>query len=893
MADWTNDLTSWHHKWEIERSQLCLVTNSGSDAKYRSPWSSSTRKKFSNSSADVQARLWSSPIPSDVGIRCLVLSYFITGNVDAVKSVRLSLLQHHDVHLQHSRMFIQLPDVSVVFLTNTVLHLHQKPPGSFLTWTLAEDVKEWTHDSDNWLQKWVSQIANQKFLFLHAIIFHRSRRSILLLEQDFPAETIIQAQLSKPLLTWTLSEDLEEWANDGENWLQKWRVSSIGNQSLVCLQAKPTHQNRQPILLSRKKDATKSNIRARLLSPPIPSDLNLRCLVITYAFTSRHGLQIPKGMRLILLQRQKGCLCFNFLYRFPYTSLFVHPLSIQMFRIRNVRRALKGIGHHLSIPKTVHCFLGFCLSIIGATSLTCDFENGSLCEWGNDLNNWLATWRVESSALCFKPLRQYSKSRAELLARLYSPFLSEESAIGCVKLSYIISVKSSRSDSIEQSARLSLMQKQMGKLLTHSKRSCLWWRYFLGVADLFSALAAIPGGRTSLFSCDFESAGIQFFCGWNIDPRDSGAMWSAAWSPNLHTNMLCLTPTASESVVAGVHTDGNYDNLDLSDPHKAVMRAKFWSPKFRLTKADALFTLSLSLLLDRTSLNCAFENGSICEWTNDPNNWFATWKVLNSLLCLRQHRPASGKQTKLSARLYSPFLTQQSRIGCVKLNYAIFSGASLNCTFDNGSLCAWSNDQSNWLATWEIMDGKNSVLCLKPLRIPSEAMAEMSARLYSRFLSVQDGIGCLKFSFIVSLSGGRSNTQLEQSAKTAFVYFLSEVSASLFACDFEMQGPKSLCGWKDDPRDNGIAWSIVWNPDLHTNILCMTLAASSRYGTDNDENFGFGGSNDPLMRAKLWSPKFHAVKTDPAPQCVKFSFRFDQLDVELSSSLSLMRHSAR
>ncbi|KAL5965858.1 hypothetical protein TSMEX_006408 [Taenia solium] len=152
------------------------------------------------------------------------------------------------------------------------------------------------------------------------------------------------------------------------------------------------------------------------------------------------------------------------------------------------------------------------------------------------------------------------------------------------------------------------------------------------------------------------------------------------------------------------------------------------------------------------------------------------------------------------------------------------------------------------------MQRKNSVLCLKPLRIPSDAKAEMSARLYSRFL---------------------------------------EVSASLFACGFEVQGLKSLCGWKDDPRDNGAAWSIVWNPDIYTNILCMTLATSSRYAADDDGSFGFGGVNEPVMRAKLWSPKFYAANSDPVPQCVKFSFKFDQLDGEPSSSLGLMRHSVR
>ncbi|KAL5108766.1 hypothetical protein TcWFU_003737 [Taenia crassiceps] len=447
--------------------------------------------------------------------------------------------------------------------------------------------------------------------------------------------------MSKPLLTWTFSEDLEDWTNDGDNWLHKWKVSSVLNQTLLCLQTKPTQQSRQSILLSRKKDVPKPNIQARLLSPPVPSDLRLRCLAITYSF---------------------------------------------------------NLGS-------------------GATSLTCGFENGSLCEWGNDLNNWLATWKVESSVLCLKPLRQHSKSKMELFARLYSPFMSEEDSIGC--------------------------------------------------------------GRTSSLSCDFESPGLQSFCGWNIDPRDSGSVWVIVWSPNLRTNVLCLTPATSSPAAAEVYAGGD-GNFDLDDTNETVMRSKFWSPKFR--------------------------------------------------------------------------------------------EASLNCTFDNGSLCTWSNDQNNWLATWEIVQRKNSILCLKPLRIPSEAKAEMPARLYSRFLSVQDRIGCFKFSYIISPSD------------------VHEVFASLFACDFEAQGLKSLCGWKDDPRDNGAAWSIVWNPDIHTNILCMTLA-TNRYAADDDDNFGFGGINEPVMRSKLWSPKFYAAKTDPAPHCVEFLFMFDQPDGGSSSSLSLLRHS--
>ncbi|KAL5965859.1 hypothetical protein TSMEX_006409, partial [Taenia solium] len=189
-------------------------------------------------------------------------------------------------------------------------------------------------------------------------------------------------ELPKPLLTWTFSEDLEEWTNDGDSWLHKWKVSSIRNQTLLCLQTKPTQQSRQSILLSRKKNAAKPNIQARLLSPPIPSDLSLRCLAITYTFNL--------------------------------------------------------------------------------------------------------------------------------------------------------------------------------------------------------------GGRTSLFSCDFESPGMQSFCGWNIDPRDSGAVWGIVWIPNLHTNILCLTPAASSPAAVGVYVGGDDDIFDLRDTNETVMRAKFWSPKFRMAKVDAV-----------------------------------------------------------------------------------------------------------------------------------------------------------------------------------------------------------------------------------------------------------------------------------------------------------------
>ncbi|CDI98232.1 MAM [Echinococcus multilocularis] len=498
LADWTNDLTNWHHKWQVEWHQLCLAAKPASAGKNQSPWSSSTRKKLSDPSAGVQARLWSSPIPSEVRIGCLTLSFLISG-----------------------------------------------------------------------------------------VVMGRS------------------------------------------------------------------------VDTTKTGDSIKPNFKARLLSPPIPSYLSLRCLAIAYAFDLGPGLETPKAMSLSLLQRLAAYAFISHVVPLPFHK-FICPAAVhlQMCRIR------------------------------GATSLTCGFENGSLCEWGNDLNNWLATWQVDNSTLCFKPLRQHFKSKTELFARLYSPFLSEEDAIGCVKFSYIISITSSRSGSVQQSAR----------------EAESVWPYSL----LSLMFVSCVDGRTNSFSCDFESPGMQSFCHWNIDPRDSGAMWGIVWSPNLHTNMLCLTPTALSLSAAGVYTDGDDDAFDLGEINATAMRARFWSPKFRIAWTDV---------------------------------------------------------------------------------------------------------------------------------VPR----------------------CINF---------------------------------LFKFDQPVQGLKSLCGWKDDPRDNGVAWIIVWNSDLHTNSLCMTLATSSRYVADDDGNFGFGGINEPVMQARLWSPKFHSAKSYEAPQCVEFSFKFDQLDAE-SSSLSVMRHSVR
>lgn len=130
--------------------------------------------------------------------------------------------------------------------------------------------------------------------------------------------------------------------------------------------------------------------------------------------------------------------------------------------------------------------------------------------------------------------------------------------------------------------------------------------------------------------------------------------------------------------------------------------------------------------------------------------------------------------------------------------------------------------------------------------------------------------------------------------------FLSGFNLTLFSCDFETRGSRSFCGWKDDPRDNGVTWSIVNVPQINSNVLCLSPSLKRNSVEDDDYNdgeynrFDTNDSEDNLLRAKLWSPKYRAAKGDSVPQCLKFDFKFESTEnAKESFKLSLMRHSTR
>lgn len=120
---------------------------------------------------------------------------------------------------------------------------------------------------------------------------------------------------------------------------------------------------------------------------------------------------------------------------------------------------------------------------------------------------------------------------------------------------------------------------------------------------------------------------------------------------------------------------------------------------------------------------------------------------------------------------------------------------------------------------------------------------------------------------------------------------------SLFSCDFGTQGSRAFCGWKDAPRDNGVTWSIIKDSNLETNILCLSSSelkrSSIEEGFDDDDSFDFRDKKETFIKAKLWSQIYRTAKGEFTPQCVKFLFKFEPVDIEELFTSNLMLHSSR
>ncbi len=108
LCGWKNDANSWQNEWTLERSSLCLSAKvpsrqtDGSKKKKTSSWIQSIPGSSSSSaSVDVNARLWSPPVPAVLGMKCLTFVYTIKqGEAKSLSGVKrpagLSLLQRQE-----------------------------------------------------------------------------------------------------------------------------------------------------------------------------------------------------------------------------------------------------------------------------------------------------------------------------------------------------------------------------------------------------------------------------------------------------------------------------------------------------------------------------------------------------------------------------------------------------------------------------------------------------------------------------------------------------------------------------------------------------------------------------------------------------------------------------
>lgn len=98
MGRWVNDAANWNQKWQLNGAGAVCLTNTPpqeeADGVDDMPWLSlgQNKQKQEKQPGDVKARLWSPPIPSAVGMRCLTMTFLI----DAPTESGLSLLQRQE-----------------------------------------------------------------------------------------------------------------------------------------------------------------------------------------------------------------------------------------------------------------------------------------------------------------------------------------------------------------------------------------------------------------------------------------------------------------------------------------------------------------------------------------------------------------------------------------------------------------------------------------------------------------------------------------------------------------------------------------------------------------------------------------------------------------------------
>ncbi|VUZ53337.1 unnamed protein product [Hymenolepis diminuta] len=365
MGKWANDASNWNQKWEIIDGAICLKNIPAEpETEENIPWFAVEPKEEDSTPRNSKAPLWSPPIRKSTGMRCITMDYKVYVDSDELEGYSLTVLQQQDGIPSNSVSVFMIVDVSSVFhvwaFNNDLEYwtnddeignqkwfptpslqsvcLSAKPPSSFLNdprkpaWMAEEEelIKTPTSTKARLRSPKIPGKVNMQCLAIIYGIFPGSDDvddafipgpSLSILERRdrclnllFFPETWFPSRLYPPklLLTWSFTEDLEDWTNDGDNWLIKWKSTKINKENMICLSAKAPQRNRQSLLLTEVDIFTKTGIQARLLSPLIPARLNMRCLSLTYSFDSGSDREISGSFSLAEFRPPKSPLDCNF-----------------------------------------------------------------------------------------------------------------------------------------------------------------------------------------------------------------------------------------------------------------------------------------------------------------------------------------------------------------------------------------------------------------------------------------------------------------------------------------------------------------------------------------------------------------------------------------------------
>ncbi|KAF7233478.1 hypothetical protein EG68_11218 [Paragonimus skrjabini miyazakii] len=476
--------------------------------------------------------------------------------------------------------------------------------------------------------------------------------------------------------------------------------------------------------------------------------------------------------------------------------------------------------------------------------LDCNFTAiTSTCNWANDHNNWPANWQVVtnavglSNAVCLDVRASpeaFSQSK-ELTARMFGPLVKSGIHLRCLRFYYMFQVPRGLLEQrhvglVQLTPRLTLLRRQMGQ-----------------PDDL------------RLLDCNFEDPDEEF-CFWQGDPRNQGAKWKRDVIGS--DQVACLKPFSLSS---------RYTSVRSHSLSPGSLNGRLWS--------ENVVSLSLSAVdqkLDTLPKCLRFQYLIDLEPANQLVGVIHRPTYSLSLL-----RHSSGQLTRNGR--------QRSRLQSVD---------PVNCTYDNGDFCGWTDDPRDVLAWWEVVPMPTSHTQIACLVASTELGAqnadllvkgEGSARLWSG--QIRDkGTGnnflqCIRFVYQisdVSLPGARSEIPQQW-----------QYSTPPFACSFENQ---HMCGWMPDPRDGGAQWNVQSVRYKTTTDMAVCLTPSSvssleSFGGEIDDN----RSDNPALNGRLWSRTYRPKQQ--LYRCLSLAYYvshgvLSSADLLSQWKLSILRHSS-